>query len=329
MTIIKASTLAALLSAVPSLLGFQPSESLVILPMRGGRTIGAMRLDLPDIGMLSEHSPRIADVIRRTEPESVILVVYSEVDHARHWATVEALDLDLGVDIPIVDAAYVAAVGYGSLLNIGTAGPLSDIVVDPKLGHVAPNNEPDPLPDTSLFEDEILVAIMSQTAEDLGYDQVPPFIEGLLSTDRLLSGTEIGILASILQRPAFRDIALVTIVGGAELGETAVLAQERWQDGAPYPKDVAQLMWGQGAKPDAKRLTKALEHARLASPAMLSLGVGGSLAVCAWLSWALGQSSHAQTYARQALDVEPDHGLAAIVSTFIDGAHIPAWVFTR
>ena len=55
----------------------------------------------------------------------------------------------------------------------------------------------------------------------------------------------------------------------------------------------------------------------------------GALAVCGWLSWALGRSTHADRYARKALAAEPDHGLASIVRSFVSAAHLPDWAFRR
>lgn len=45
-TIVKASNPAQLISALPRLLGYQAHESLVIMPMRRSRSVGALRIDL-------------------------------------------------------------------------------------------------------------------------------------------------------------------------------------------------------------------------------------------------------------------------------------------
>ncbi|WP_314854580.1 DUF4192 family protein, partial [uncultured Microbacterium sp.] len=44
---VKAADAAQFLSLVPRLLGFTPTQSLVLVPMARGRSLGAMRLDLP------------------------------------------------------------------------------------------------------------------------------------------------------------------------------------------------------------------------------------------------------------------------------------------
>ena len=49
--------------------------------------------------------------------------------------------------------------------------------------------------------------------------------------------------------------------------------------------------------------------------------------MCAWLSWAGGRSSHAGRYARMALKIDDEHGLADIVRSFVRVGHLPGWAF--
>jgi hypothetical protein len=53
------------------------------------------------------------------------------------------------------------------------------------------------------------------------------------------------------------------------------------------------------------------------------------LAAAAWISWALGRSTHAAWYAERALEIEPGHGLSEIVATMIGAGHLPEWAFER
>ncbi|MBN9173996.1 MAG: hypothetical protein J0I70_07570, partial [Microbacterium sp.] len=50
-------------------------------------------------------------------------------------------------------------------------------------------------------------------------------------------------------------------------------------------------------------------------------------ATCAWLSWALGRSTHAESFARRACELEPEHGLGEIVRSFVAVGHVPDWAF--
>ena len=53
----------------------------------------------------------------------------------------------------------------------------------------------------------------------------------------------------------------------------------------------------------------------------------GARAVCGWLAWALGRSTHADRYAAQAQRIERRHGLAEIVRSFVAAGHLPDWAF--
>jgi hypothetical protein len=132
-----------------------------------------------------------------------------------------------------------------------------------------------------------------------------------------------------LARPSLRDIGLSTWLAGLDGGDEAVEAQLRWEDGAEYPPDLAERMWGEGVRPDPDRLTAALHTCRNAAAVAPSEDRPGPLAACAWLSWALGRLTHAEIYARQACEIEPEHGLASIVLSFVAAGHLPDWAFRR
>ncbi|HBR87853.1 MAG TPA: hypothetical protein DEA59_01135, partial [Microbacterium sp.] len=72
-----------------------------------------------------------------------------------------------------------------------------------------------------------------------------------------------------------------------------------------------------------------LDAARAAAAAAPRARRAGALATCAWLSWALGRSTHAAAFAEMAFAIEPDHGLAGIVLTMVNAGHLPEWAFHR
>ena len=86
-------------------------------------------------------------------------------------------------------------------------------------------------------------------------------------------------------------------------------------------------MWGDAPRPDRVRLEAALAVARDVAALLPKKHRPGPLAVCAWLSWALGRSTHAHRYARSALAIDPRHGLADIVLAFVQAGHLPEWAF--
>lgn len=161
-------------------------------------------------------------------------------------------------------------------------------------------------------------------------DDLPALFEDALRFDpEDISPYEDAALIWCLSRPALRDIALVEWCGGITAGDEAFDAQLRWEAGEEYPAHLAMHMWGEGARPDPERLERALERARRTAAVAPLAYRPGPFATCAWLSWALGRSTHAELYARQACEIEPEHGLAEIVQSFVHAGHLPDWAFRR
>ena len=161
-------------------------------------------------------------------------------------------------------------------------------------------------------------------------DDLPSLFEDALEWDPgALEPYEAAALVWCLARPALRDIALVQWCGDHDDGEEAFAAQLRWEEGEEYPAHLAMHMWGEGAQPDADRLDRALELSRRAAAVAPKSVRAGALATCAWLSWARGRSTHADQYAQRACELEPEHGLAEIVRSFVLAGHLPDWVFRR
>ncbi|WP_345801239.1 DUF4192 family protein [Microbacterium sp. AZCO] len=159
-------------------------------------------------------------------------------------------------------------------------------------------------------------------------DDLPGLFEEALDWDADdLDAYDIAVLVWCLARPAVRDIALVGWCGGLDAGDEAFDAQLRWEAGEEYPAHLAMHMWGEGDRPDPQRLETALALARRAAAAAPRSWRPGPLATCAWLAWALGRSTHAEKYASRACEIEPEHGLAEIVRSFVHAGHLPDWAF--
>lgn len=161
-------------------------------------------------------------------------------------------------------------------------------------------------------------------------DDLPTLFEEALEWDaEALAPFDAAALAWCLARPALRDIALVQWCGGMSAGDEALEAQLRWESGEEYPADLAMQMWGEGERPDPDRLEAALALSRRIAAAAPREARAGVLATCGWLSWALGRSTHAERYATLACEIEPEHGLAEIVRSFVLAGHLPDWAFRR
>ncbi|SFR90785.1 protein of unknown function [Microbacterium sp. cf046] len=163
-----------------------------------------------------------------------------------------------------------------------------------------------------------------------GLDDLPTLFEEAMHWDASsLAPFDAAALAWCLARPALRDIALVQWCGGMAAGDEALDAQLRWESGEEYPAHLAMQMWGEGERPDPDRLEAALALSRRIAAAAPRAVRAGPLATCAWLAWALGRSTHAERYASLACEIEPEHGLAEIVRSFVLAGHLPDWAFRR
>lgn len=161
-------------------------------------------------------------------------------------------------------------------------------------------------------------------------DDLPALFEDALEWDPdALDPFDAAALVWCLSRPSLRDIALVQWSGTLVQGDEAFEAQLRWEAGEEYPSHLAMRMWGEGERPDPERLTTALRLVRRVAAIAPRASRPGPLAMCAWLSWALGRSTHADVYASQACEIETEHGLSEIVLSFVRAGHLPDWAFRR
>ena len=169
------------------------------------------------------------------------------------------------------------------------------------------------------------------TADALGaLCDVPALFETALDTSPEALGPDlVAALLLCLARPSMRDVALSQWSFDLDTGDEVLEAQLAWQDGVAFPSHLAGHMIGQGPQPDIARVQTALTLVRyLAARAPRALR-SAPLTVAAWLSWALGRSTHAAAYLDLVREIDPDYGLAQIVSSMVRAGHLPEWAFER
>lgn len=331
-TIIKAGGARDFLSLVPNLIGYTPEQSLVLIPFKASRSLGAMRFDLPtpDDDLITVASTMVGMVCRLEDADGVTAIVYSTTLSAAETEPLLGAVLSRAEECGLraIDLLYVAADGWGSVIQQAPPAPLSELTPHPDApGTVAQNQHADALPEVSMaFMMEVTGAI-----EDVHLSADPmewvPIFEAIADTEAdELSGDQVVLLIAAMDRPALRDIALMQWGWGEQSGIEAAYAQLGWERGMEYPESAAMRMWGQASRPQASRLEHALAAVRLAAAVIES---AGSLAACAWLSWALGRSTHADDYAKQGMGLEPDHGLCGIVASYVRAGHLPDWAFSK
>ncbi|WP_054687463.1 DUF4192 family protein [Microbacterium sp. No. 7] len=332
-TIHKATGAGDFLTAVPAMLGYRPTESVVAVPFAGTRTIGAMRFDVPAVENAGSFAAVAMGLLCKVENATgVALIVYGEREQAEAVGSAIAMQADM-CGMQMIDRLYVAGDAWGRIGEDGTEAlpetpaHLAAMLTasDQRAGATLPT------------VDEALAA---QVAEALPTDlpvalamaggDLLDAIEQALSWDGSdLEAGAVALLSAMLNRPATRDIALVQWAHGFAAGESALDAQIGWEQGEKYPAHLARVMWGEGPRPDPKRLDAALTACRYVAALSPEEAQVGPLAAAAWLSWALGRSTHADAYARRALAIDSEHGLSQIVRTFVDAGHLPEFAFSR
>lgn len=368
-TTVKAADAAQFLSVVPRLLGYTPTRSVVLVPMARGRSLGALRVDLPP-GDDRETLDRLASsllgmVCRISGADGIVAVQYTDAE-ASPVLPGEDLTESLrscadACGVALVDSLTVAADGWGShldpdcpaqgrslaLLQRRLPAGLPAVRGDQLSGARLPRTPAGAKKDVARALDslrdalEVICGIPSGSPRGeridpaaleaaCRLDDLPELFEQALTWDgEHIAAMDAAVVAWCLARPALRDVALVQWASDIAGGDDAFDAQRRWEDGEDYPADLASVMWGEGDSPDPDRIEKALELARHVTARLARAARPGPLAVCAWLSWALGRSTHADRYACLALEIEPDHGLADIVRSFVTAGHLPDWAFRR
>lgn len=158
-------------------------------------------------------------------------------------------------------------------------------------------------------------------------DDVPEFFEDVLDWGAEPDAHSAAALIWCFDVPALRDIAVAQWCHDIGTGDDALAAQRQWEAGADYPSHLAAHLWGEGARPNAARLIAGLRAVRAAAAVSPRALQPGLLAAAAWLSWALGRSTHAHSYAQRALAIDPSHGLSQIMCTMVDAGWLPEWAF--
>lgn len=277
-----------------------------------------------------------------------------------HLATVEALlDVCTQTGLRIVETLCVTPHGWGDYLDddptIAPLGDIPDAPALPGIGDVSGDQLAGAvLPASDLIEREHVGRALHELDHVLerhqqGHAQVgakgnpialatamvvlddlPRFAEDLLEAPSDTNPYACAALLWCLNRPMLRDAILVQWATDLEFGYRALDAQLAFSGGrTAVPDAVGEVFLGRGPRPDSDRLGCALQVVRFAvsrAPREAKVGV---LTAAAWLAWAMGRSSHAGEYVDQALAIDPEHGMASLISSMLAAAMLPEWALDR
>lgn len=348
-TVIRVAEPAQFLSLVPHLIECTPRESLVLVPFAARRTLGGMRIDLPhDDTDPAEYSATVVGMVCRVhEATRVAVIVYTDAPYRdaegriAHAALVqEVVRRAHECGLELVDALCVAGDGWGAYLDPDgpfAGRPLDDIRPD----EAAFDDGPAPdvsgsqsdgcrLPPSDLAEREIVARELRGLSLMLDDPALPALIESAIEEEPGdLPPPALALLIQLLDRPALRDVALSQWCGGYDEGVATQAWQLAWSRGETVAPTGPLRLAGEGRRPAARRLERALALAKRLAACAPRVHRAGPLVAAAWLSWALGRSTHAAHFVGLVREIDPDHGLADILATMIAAGHLPEWVFER
>lgn len=367
-TIIHATDPAEFLGLVPALAGFTPRRSIVMLPFRGSRTQGAMRIDLPDPDVDADEFADVAlrALLQVPETDAVAIVVYTDEAAAHvpdgvllpHLSLAETIvDVCALTGLHVVEALCVTHDGWGDYLDDAPViRPLDEIPpapVVPGIGDVSGDQlSGAELPHSDLVERErvgrALRALgeaidhrvhgggrdsddpIAQIAAEVMLDDLPHFVEHLLDAPADDDPYSCAALLWCLSRPPLRDAILVQWATDLDFGDRAFDAQLAFSsERTSIPDAVGEVFMGRGPRPDLDRLGCALQLVRSAAARAPRQAKVGALTAAAWLSWAMGRSSHAGAYVDEALRLEPGHSMASLISSILAAAMLPEWALRQ
>jgi hypothetical protein len=91
---------------------------------------------------------------------------------------------------------------------------------------------------------------------------------------------------------------------------------------------LTRLLLGRAAaRPAPERVERALDTLVVAIANAPRETRAGALCAASWLSWALGRGSAAGALVELALESDPDHGMALVLSRLFGSGALPEWAF--
>jgi hypothetical protein len=125
--------------------------------------------------------------------------------------------------------------------------------------------------------------------------------------------------------PPMRDVVMLQWATDLHTGDRLFDASEVPIEA--YDPDLARLWMGIGPRPDHERVEsgiRLLEQIVARCEGVFRLA---PLSMIAWLNWAIGQSSIAHVYLREAREIDPEYGMAELLDNMLSNGMFPEWAF--
>lgn len=365
--VMKAQSDAEFLGMVPRLAGYTATNSIICAPFAGKRTEAAFRLDLPQRKRTADYRAISSWIIgtlgRMRGVDGVALVIYTdetfEANHGVPWLDFSRYLADSvhkqGFHMP--GFLCVAADGWANYFDRDyprEGRPLTEIPAGAPVASIAERTE---LPQVSEAERysflEMIVDLCSgywpsnlqhiDTSDDRSFIEVcATWREGELPEAML------ALLAEFCQSNAYRDeialqFAFGMLVADAMAEQNDAYREIQRRDGgtmddvvlreieagrASLDDEFAGLLMGVGRmRPNVERVEHGIQLFKRIVALAPRHYTPNALCIVAWLLWARGLASGAGHFIDQALEIDPEHGMAQLLHTIVANGRLPEWTF--
>lgn len=326
-----------LISLIPSLVGFEPTNSLVVVCLRERRLVMTMRVDLDLTMDPAAYASEVLTHVSKAHPDEVILVVYSDAlaDDQRGIKALcrsitYAFELDSGNPNQILDVYQVSNGRYWDL-------HCTDPACCPAEGK--------PLEPERVKEVSALLRTPASTRQGLTADAAvdePTAAQVDWQRAHLSEAARAGAVEGFLEQwNGLLNESLV--VGPINHGRLALLQEALLQRAKKVRdtmiasaitsylrhgiNDALDQMIDSTERPDHERATRVIGCIAMLARATKEPAVRiHLLTALAFISWWNGDGARANDFQREASALDQDDGLATLMTSVLERAIVPAWV---
>jgi len=348
-----------ILGLVPELVGFMPSDSVVLLVFAGNAICGTYRIDLPapsDDRVYRRLATTIVGMLCKVRGgDGVLPIVYttdSFADHGgipREHFTTRLIERARSAGFRVFDALCVAADGWGSYLASDRDEPheLAEVraaellrSAEPGAGDVASDAEElAALPEVDQARRQRVGRAwrrLERTPDaELPAERLDPVAVAEACVGQGFDGVpadEIAVVLWLASRAVLRDAMLYTWAWGTDIGEAAFALNLALSAGAELGPEGERLAGALGGfsempRPDRARVTRAIDALRTVTALAPAKARAPLFTMLGWLHWALGRSSVAGRFVDRARRLDPEYGLAELLDAMLQAGHVPEWAF--
>ena len=352
-----------LVAAIPYLVGFTPSRSLVVISLRGARLRFGLvaRVDLPDEGVEQAAARSLCGFVMRDRPREAVVVVYDERPWdptLRPWQSlVDALGAELaGHHVSVREAMYVTPQRFWSFTCTRNSccpddgWPLSEATASPvAVAYVLNGCSPfadRPTLAARLAPSGPLTTAAVDYATEAALDAVAPWWQAAGESRWIAWQRECVAHFDALTRRYVEggitvspDEAGRLLAGLTDVGVRDVVGCRwtRWWQSLPHPpagssdplEALVQALTDDAPAPDVADLEVREAVGRLLLDLAVRTEGTGALApltLLAMHAWSSGQGAHAGVALDRALAIDRRYQLALLVDALLRSGLEPSWV---